>query len=362
VQLRAALAGLALLAAPAAARAQPADDAVDATVRVYADDDRVQVVTPSVWGRAGAGPVDLDVGAAVDVVSAASVDIVTSASPKEMTETRWQLDALAGWHASRTQLVRGGITGSHEDDYDSLRGRAGWRGELARRNLTLDVDYRAGIDRVGRAGDGEFHRRRTDHLLTVGITQLLDRRTYADVDLELRRSHGFQASPYRTVAVIDPATTALMEVDEVTPRLRQGAAATARIRRALGARPWYAHGWYRFYADDWGVRSHTAGVQLLAELRGTLAGVALRGYRQGAADFHRSVYTLEDGAPPALRTADRALGRMASVHASLTCDLPLDGGARLIASLGLLHLRFDDSPAQAARTAVLVAVGLRRPL
>jgi hypothetical protein len=348
-----------LAAAPAIA--QETEPGVEAALRVYSDDDRVTVITPAATAHTAAGPIDVDLAASVDVVSAASVDVVSSASPELFEEQRWELSATGTWAATRTIGLRAGLIGSHERDYDSLRARAGWRAELARRNLTIDVDYTGGVDRIQRTGDPGFARRRTDHQLVASFTQLIDPRTYADVVVELKRAHGYQANPYRTVLVTDAEVPEVMTVDEATPRLRLGAAGLARVRRALGARPWYVHGWYRFYADDWGVHSHTAGAQLLAELGGVLGGVSARGYHQDRADFHRASYALEDGAPPALRTADRALGAMDSVHVDLTCDVGV-GSSRLIASLGALHLRFLDSPAQASRTALLAAVGFRQPL
>jgi hypothetical protein len=350
-----------VLAAAGSAAAQPAEPGVEAALRVYRDDDRVTVITPAASGHTEVGPIDVDLAAAVDVVSAASVDVVSAASPEPFEEQRWELAATGTWAATPTQGLRAGLIGSHERDYDSLRARAGWRAELARRNLTVDVDYTGGMDRIQRTGDPGFTRRRTDHQLVGSVTHLIDPRTYADVVVELKRAHGYQANPYRTVLVSDPEVPEVMVVAENTPRLRLGAAGLARVRRALGTRPWYVHGWYRFYADDWGVRSHTAGAQLLAEVGGVLAGVSARAYHQGRADFHRASYALEDGAPPALRTADRALGAMDTVHAGITCDAGV-GRSRLIASVGALHLRFLDSPAQASRTALLVAIGFRQPL
>ncbi len=360
MQLTRALVAAAVMVAAGSARAQEPATA-EGSLRIYSDDDRVTVITPSASAHASAGPVDLDLSAGADVISAASVDVLTSASPAEFEDRRLEGSLTGGLRLPGRQLVRLGGAVSHEKDYDSLRARAGWRAELARRNTTIDLDYAAGIDRAGKTGDPAFSRRRTDHQLTGTLTQLIDRRTYADLVIELRRTGGYQASPYRTVLLVDPASPELMMVDEVTPSVRMAGAALGRVRRAIGARPWFVHGWYRFYGDDWGVLSHTAGVQLYAEVRGALAGLSLRGYHQNAADFHRARYTTEDGIP-ALRTADRALGGMDSVHLGLTCELPAGAGNRMVGSLGALHLRFADSPAQESRTALLLAVGFRRLL
>lgn len=125
MQLTRALVAAAVLAAAGSARAQEQPPTAEGSVRVYSDDDRVTVVTPSASAHASAGPVDVDLSAGADIISAASVDVLTSASPAEFEDRRLEGSITGGLRLPGRQLVRLGGAVSHEKDYDSLRARAG---------------------------------------------------------------------------------------------------------------------------------------------------------------------------------------------------------------------------------------------
>lgn len=346
--------------APAGAQtARSADEHVEASLRTYADDDAVTVVSPAAAAHVlPADDVAIDANVTVDVVTAASVDVITHASPATVHETRVELGATAAWSYRPTAALRLGAIGSRENDYLSLRVTGGWRGELARRNTTLDLAYTAAFDRVTHAVDDEFSEARSGHQLTGTVTQLLDRRTYVDVVVDASAFTGYHANAYRTVPIIDSSTTELRRVPERVPELRAGGAALVRVRRALGD-TWFARASYRLYADDWSVVSHTAELAVVTapRWRDALVSVSARGYTQSAASFYRAAYVDDE---PEYVTRDRTLGGMRSAHVGVTGELAL-GPARVGATLGAARFWFLDFPAQARRTAAIGGVAVTVP-
>ncbi len=344
------------------ARAQPADDpAASATLRVYADDDHVTVVSPSAMVRAAAAPgVAVTIDSTVDAVSAASVDVMTSASPRAVSEQRIEL-GIAGTYRSEhgpTWLTLG-LRGSHENDYEAIRARLGARRELAQRNAALELTYVFGADVAHSAMDPTFRATRTSHELMVTASQVLGPRSVADLIGHATVAAGYHASPYRDVLVGQPSSPLALRVPEATPHTRISGALAARLRWAVAAR-WATAATYRYYRDDWSIDSHTATAEIHRQLgRGWLVGVLARGYLQGRASFYRPRYD-DTMTVPTLRTRDRTLGAMRSAHAAATLDVPVDEDERwhVVASLGVVRWWFLDFPAQADRDALLVHTGV----
>ena len=363
---------LAALFLSSPARAEAPSDVVrsaEAAFRVYADDDRVTVLSPSAAAHAPLGRRGrLDVSAEVDAISATSVDVVTSPSPSTVHDLRIGGAAAASLAAGDASTVSARVSGSRENDYRSLLVGGGLGAELARRTTLVDLALAASFDDVGKRADASFSRGRQSWHLTASWTQVLDRRTYLDVVADGLAVLGYQANPYRSVP-IESATTSVLRVDEAIPSRRLGLALVGRLRRAIDARGhWFATAEYRFYADEWSVRSHTAGAQLLLSVLGdrlTVGGL-VRGYAQGSADFYADRYVDLGAGAPALRTRDRTLGGMSSLHAALTVDVALTRGrgaeaVRVIASGGVLELAFDRYPPQAHRRALLLTLGAAAP-
>ena len=348
------------------------DDAhsTEARLRIYTDDDHVTVVSPSVAASFDAGKkVQVDIASTVDVVSAASVDVITQASPAEVHELRVEGEAAVNWALSSTvQLRTGGIV-SHESDYDSLRPTLAARAEVAQRNATIDVSYTAAFDKIGKAMQEDFAKKRRGHIVAAAYTQVLDAKTYLDTLVDIRRLNGFHANPYRLVPIVSALSTAIMQVDEQTPAIRQSVAGLLGIRRAI-ASDWFLHASLRLYEDDWSVGSQTISALLLRSLADGryLVGWRMRGYAQSAAEFYRPYYEIAgDEAVPEFRTRDRALGTMRSFHGSLTIDAALSSDPssdawRLRSMVSATHFSFLDFPAQRRRNALILGLSLLAPL
>lgn len=352
---------LAVAAAPGLARAQADDDTVaTGGVRLYADDDHVTVWSPWTTGHTTVGDaVRLDATAAVDAVTAASIDVVSAASPRTVHELRLEGDvgAAVGYARDRWAVVRAAL--SDERDYTAARLGVGWRGELAERNLTLELAYTLGRDTVGRTGDPTFARARHEQRLVISATQILDRRGYLDVVVDLLERRGYQASPYRFVPIAT-ADGSSYSLPEEVPTSHLAAAALARLRRAVGE-GWFVHADYRLTLDSWAMTSHTASARVLRAMADDRhrIGLEVRGYLQGAASFYRARYT-DDGGAPAWRSRDHGLGRMRALSIGALADAGLPWPAlRLTASATWIHFAWLDDVRQSHRDALVATLALR---
>lgn len=348
-----------LLVLVAFARVAGADDGVDGSLGVYADDDHVTVVSPRAAGRFHAVPaVEIEAAAGADAVTGASVDVVTSASPATIHERR--VEGALGATAAVGPMAGVGARAivSHEHDYDAVHASVHGALELAKRNTLLGATYDEGFEEAGSVVDRAFHASRRTHHAIATFAQVLGRRTIADAIVEVARDTGYHASPYRSVIIQDPMTAAITRLAEVTPRVRESVAASLRIRRAVGER-WAVHATYRFYVDDWQLHSHTAALDVLHELAGgTRIGLGARAYVQDAAFFYRDHYE----GMPVLRTRDRTLGPMRTATLRAGVDLPLsargDDGPRLVGEVAVLRMWFLDFTPQRERTALTTSLGV----
>ena len=351
--------GLVALLGARSAHAEPAAPEAVATLRIYADDDHVTVVSPSarVVARVGART-QVTTELTADALSAASVDVVTAASPTAIVhEQRLDLGVTAVRERAPGTTLGLGARASHEFDYDAVRALASARTEVGQRSTTLELRYQAGHDIATATRAPAFRRTRDSHQLMVLVGQLLGPRTVLDVIGEVALARGYHASPYRRVALEGGGGPLPRLVAERTPTGRTSAAFATRLRHAL-TRALFASALYCVCVDDWAMASHTLTVELVHQ-RGPRwrLGAFVRGYVQGAAAFYAARYDEATGTP-ARRTRDRTLGPMRSAYAAVTADAALAPAWHLVLALGGLASWFPAFPAQAERRAVISTVSL----
>ncbi len=308
------------LMGPAGVRGQPGETTADGALYVRTDTDSTTVIAPRAHVRhqtAGA-KTGIDVVYTADVWTSASVDIRTAATGR-VTEQRDELDlgldrALADDHAR----LGVGYRFSHEPDFVSHAVSLNGSYETRSRETTLGARAFFSFDTIGRAEDTLFKERGRGVGGWLGLSRLLDRFTIFQIAYELRAKLGYQASPYRFVAIDSPQLCgheAALCLPEVLPRSRYRNAWVARLRRALHRRVSVGAG-YRFYLDTWKIRSHTPLVDLaVSPSRDLWLWLRYRGYVQSGASFYRAQYLSGDD----LRfvTRDRELSSMFSHRAEL---------------------------------------------
>lgn len=301
-------------------------------VYVRTDSDRTTIVTPKVDVAADvAAHTNVAVGYEIDAWTGASVDVVTAATPA-IHELRHEVEVSATQELAALRL-RAGYRHSTEPDYRSHGLVLGGQLELAHKNTTLGLDVLASDDAVGRAGDPSFDRPLRSLGARLALAQVIDRATLADVALESTVLDGYQASPYRWVAVGGDGTcggAAPFCVPEHVPERRYRTSVFGRLRRAI-ARDVAVGLEYRFYFDDWGVRSHAVQPDVAWRVveHGVLA-LRYRYYTQGEASFYRPRYFDVMGSGDLTR--DRKLSALFSheLGASYLHRFELQDGARVL--------------------------------
>ncbi|MDX2091199.1 MAG: DUF3570 domain-containing protein [Kofleriaceae bacterium] len=262
------------------------------SVYVRSDTDRTTVITPQLAVAANVTTsTNVEVGYEVDAWTGASVDVVTAAT-RAISERRNELDVGISHQAGRARFS-GGYRFSIEPDYRSHGLVLGGRLELANKNTTLGLDLIASSDSVGRAGDPFFERSLRSAGARLSIAQVLDRASIVELVWESTRLDGFQASPYRWVAIGGDGTCASAApfcIPEHVPDERFRHTLFARGRRAL-ARHWSAGGEYRFYFDDWGIQSHAVQADVAWRVTpASMLSLRYRYYTQDEATFYRPRY------------------------------------------------------------------------
>lgn len=313
------------LVAVVPAGAGHADD-VTASVYVRSDTDGTQVVSPRAGVRLEVidDATHVEAGYSADVWTSASIDIRTAAT-RRVTEQRDEITVGLERELSDVTL-RGDYRFSHESDYVSHGGSLSVDQEFAEGNANVRTFLFAAQDDVGRSGDPGFHRALSTVGARVSFTQVVDPETLVQATYELTRREGFQSSPYRFVGVGGDgicASGAQLCLPEIHPGIRLRHAIVARGRRAIGDAVSTGVE-YRFYADDWGVLSHTAIAQLswLPDDRSTL-GARYRLYHQSAADFYEAFYpslTAEGGRRIRFFSRDRELSPMSTHRLALSYE------------------------------------------
>lgn len=148
-------------------------------------------------------------------------------------------------------------------------------------------------DQVGRSGDPEFSLPVRSLGGRLAIAQVIDRTTIAELGWQTTLVDGYQASPYRFVAIGDVGTCASNApfcIPEQVPNRRLRQAGTARARHAFGKDLSIGLD-YRFYFDDWGVRSHAVQPDVAWRLtHDKTLSARYRYATQGEASFYRPRY------------------------------------------------------------------------
>ncbi len=266
--------------------------------------------------------------------------ITTPPPPPDQTpltkfkDTRVALDANWMKPFGRFATTLGGHFSS-EKDYRSIGGNAKLSIDVMRRLATITVGGGFNHDKVDPVGGTPVGLSDGRTLLTsdpdtkevasglIGISRVLTRRWLVGVAATRARERGYLTESYKILSLLD--RTSGLTVGQVTDKRP-----STRLRSDIQANSVYhlsrdvLYTSYRYYSDDWSVRSHT----LDAKYRHELVGEAylephLRCYTQTAASFYHS--GLIQGQPlPEYATSDYRLGdlRTATVGATFGFQLP----------------------------------------
>lgn len=169
----------------------------------------------------------------------------------------------------------------------------------------------------------------------LGVTQVLNRYTTLQFNYTQSASKGYLTDPYKMLSSTDSNEIELNRFFEKRPDSRARTAASLVLAHQIPEREDILHLSYRFYDDDWDIKSHTVDLRYLFKLGNYVTlGPHLRYYQQTAAYFFRR--TLNTGEPlPSFASADYRLDDMTTQTVGLGITVRIFQG-------GLLRARFEQ--------------------
>jgi Protein of unknown function (DUF3570) len=275
------------------------------------------------------------------------------------------------------RLTRGDVSVSlsYELDYLSAGGSFKVSRDLFDRNTTVSVGLSGSVDNVralggtpvaltsmappdpspflredGEEGGGEQGsevKTLTDGL--IGVTQILDRNTWLQLNYAVSRASGYLTDPYKLITVIQGAGDASPgdPVDylyEKRPDVRLKQALYAETKHTFGRD--VADVSYRYLWDDWGVRSHTVDGSYRLEIGERMSfAPEVRYYTQTAADFW--MHSLLQGDVPTHATADTRLGQFHAWTYALKVNRRTAGGHDVGVRVGAYVQAGESHPSDA---------------
>ena len=343
-----------------APRCARADDQFTAKTQVYTDNDHTVVISPlTAISRDAWQGGTVSASYVADIVSSASVDVISNAT-KRMTDFRSEISGGLTQKLHATTLS-GSYVYSVENDYSSHNVDLGLAQDLFERNTTLSVGYSFSSNAIGRTGDHLFHRSLLVNGVSASWSQVIDKRTIAQLSYSFSYDDGYQASPYRFVRIQTPdlAGNAPFKVPESEPYDRYRHAVVLALNRHLFSDT-ALQGDYRFYADNWGVQAHTIQARYFVTFSDVTLRLRGRFYYQRAANFYREHYTTDSFDEPFV-TADRELSNFWSALAGgkVSWRLPwVHRALELEAKVDYFHFKYIDFALLTTRDGVNIEGGL----
>lgn len=318
-------------------------------------------------GLTGASPNGATVSSHIQTFTRPSGNGSFSVKPGEIPLDNTFKDTRYGFDGSLTQPVdrlTSVIFGAHlstEHDYTSLGANVGFTRDFNRKNTTLSVSAAYSHDIVRPLGgaptpftsfsaatnddDGEGHGSgpgmgKNVFDAVLGVTQVLDRCTILRLDYSFDHTSGYLNDPYKLLSVVQGSTASepgepMDYLYESRPGSRSKHALYTEMRRYISGHTIDVS--YRYFWDDWGIRSHTIDLHYRLPLTaGHAIEPHLRWYRQTGADFYHAF--LVGGSPfPAHASADYRLAPLHAMTVGLQYFFPIERGMYL--SLGVEYYR-----------------------
>jgi len=145
----------------------------------------------------------------------------------------------------------------------------------------------------------------------AGVSRVLTRRWMLGAHVTRTLEDGYLTEPYKVLSVLDAAGFTVKQLTEKRPDTRNRTSILGTTVYHLSSDVLY--GSYRFYQDDWDLRSNTVDLKWRHELEDNRFFMPhLRYYKQTESSFFRS--NLVDGQPlPEFATSDYRLGPLETV-------------------------------------------------
>jgi uncharacterized protein DUF3570 len=295
---------LALLLALASPRAARADDFVAYKYENYGEPGgRVGVQTQGLSASEDLGA-DMNFGVTLinDAIAGASPNGLPAPAGSGQVPLSHLADHRKSWEADFSRRFKGvnvtvGASESREHDYVSRGWSLSTQTDLNEKNTTLLAGVAGHADDVETFYDFQHaYLGKQAFAAIIGVTQILDPRTFVSVNVTWGRETGYLDDQYKVVGKTEelvPGSFFPLVFAENRPGERDTGTLLASVNRAFPAAHAAAEASYRFYADTYGITAHTVDLKWIQKVGG---GVTLspevRLYEQGAANFYH--YNLDD--------------------------------------------------------------------
>lgn len=270
----------------------------------------------------------------------------------------------------RLSRVTWGLNFNKEYDYSAFGGSATYQQEFNNRNSTLTVGLGASSDTWFPVGDvntefapminfasatpqpksGDETKSTTDFI--VGWTQVINRSTLMQFNLGLSNSSGYLTDPYKIISVVDAngdldstgfVAGALPYLYEKRPDTRSRK--TFFWKGVHHLTEDVVNLSYRYFTDDWGIKSHTLDFHYRYELSGgSYIQPHVRYYTQTAADFYQHSVQNSDvinGTLPEYASNDYRLGEFVTTTIGLKYALPVGKDSEYSIRLELMNQTYQ---------------------
>ncbi|NOX43587.1 MAG: DUF3570 domain-containing protein [Gammaproteobacteria bacterium] len=365
----------------------------DSTVLFYSETDRVSAIEPVISARkeygedqflnlklvfdslTGSSPNGATAAAHPQTITTSSgtKDFVTNANetPLDPTFLDTRVAVSASWEQPLTRLTKISFGGnfSNEFDYQSVSANTTISHDFNQRNSTLNYGISFASDTISPVGDvpipltvlttpsepksdrGEDSDTRTTVDFLVGVSQVISRRTIMQFNYSLGDSSGYHTDPYKILSVIDDTPGATFG-DTVTYR-HEGRPEDRRKQSFYWQTKHHfdeniADISYRYYWDDWGIKSHTLDFRYRWKFveSNSYLEPHFRFYSQNAADFY--AHSLVNSAPiPEFASADYRLGEFDATTIGIKYGKILSGGHEFSIRAEVISQDGDSSPSDA---------------
>ncbi len=207
-------------------------------------------------------------------------------SPIPFDDRRVAVDLKANHYRGDTTIGLGlGI--SDEEDYRSNYVTLDLRQDLNQKLTTLALGFSLAEDKVMPVNEPGFTGDKQTLQTLVGLTQVLDKYSLAQVNLSYTDGQGYLTDPYKDVFVLDSNSV----LPEQRPDERHQWNLLGRYIRFFPGPDGALHLDYRYSQDDWGLSANTLETSWIQTLgAGWQSTLGVRYYSQGQADFYQDYF------------------------------------------------------------------------
>jgi hypothetical protein len=242
------------------------------------------------------------------------------------------------WQLPLTRLTRATFGGkfSYEDDFLSGSVNASIAHDFNQKNTTLSFGVSEESDLLHPIGgtpvpgsdyllfEKTGHKSKNGVGLLLGLTQVMNRRWLAELNLSVDRFTGYLNDPYKIISVIDGSgsTTGYLYENRPDARTRR----SAYLENRIGWNQASAALSLRYMTDDWGVHSETAQLRVRrwVDEKNHYVEPTLRWYRQTAADFYTPWISSAAAQDTTYASSDSRLGAFRALTYGVKYGMKLD--------------------------------------